>query len=379
LNSGSNDGTGTSASFYFPIGITIDALGNLYVADTGNNLIRKVTLNGVVTTIAGNGSTGSVDGKGKNASINAPIGITLDPNGNLYVTQGPGNKIRKIDPQENVTTLTLLSGSGSTTESASLAINVTVLSQPQIISTYANETVIAYPGCNPVLPNYAKTATFSDNCSGSVLTVNQTPAAGTPLAIGSPVNVTLTVTDASGAATMVTFPVSVVMSTEKLVSFTSNPAIFAGTSVQLNPKINGDIVQYYWSPATGLNNNTIEDPTASPVVATTYTLTVTTAEGCTASADVTVIVLQQVVIPNAFTPNGDGVNDLWDILHLDEYPNCTVDIYSRAGQRVFHSIGYGKPWEGKYNGSYLPTGAYYYVIDLKSGGQKFSGEVTIIK
>ena len=93
---GSNDSTGTAASFFYPTGIAVDNSGNVYVADQRNNKIRKITSTGVVTTFAGNGTSGSTDGFGITASFNYPTGITIDANKNLYVADQRGNKIRKI-------------------------------------------------------------------------------------------------------------------------------------------------------------------------------------------------------------------------------------------------------------------------------------------
>ncbi len=95
---GSTNGTGTSASFNTPSGVATDAQGNIYVADKGNNLIRKVTPAGVVTTFAGSGMQGSANGPDTLASFNQPAGITVDPYGNIYVTELGGNLIRKIVP-----------------------------------------------------------------------------------------------------------------------------------------------------------------------------------------------------------------------------------------------------------------------------------------
>ncbi|MGZ3999881.1 MAG: NHL domain-containing protein [Mucilaginibacter sp.] len=379
FNSGNNDGAGTAASFYFPISIAIDAPGNLYVADNSNNQVRKVDVSGFVTTIAGNGAQGSIDATGKNARFNGPTGIALDPFGNLYVTDSPDDKIRKITPALLVSTLQLAGSSGTNTESASKAIDVLVASQPVITSTYDNKTVIVYPGCDPILPDYTASATASDNCQAGNVSFTQSPVAGIPLAAGTPVPVTLTATDVSGATADVTFTVNMVNSGEPLVSFSSNPEIFSGSNVKLEPVINGDVVAYQWSPAAGLSDVTAKNPVASPSATTTYTLTATTSAGCQVSANVTVKVIGQIIIPNIFTPNGDGINDFWSIAHISDYPRCTVDVFSRGGQLVFHSTGYSKPWEGTYNGNLLPTGAYYYIIDLKDGRQKISGQVTIIR
>jgi serine/threonine-protein kinase len=93
---GSSDGTGTSASFSYPIGIAVDVSGNVYVTDAGNNLIRKITSAGVVSTLAGSGSIGSTDGTGTAASFNDPNGVAVDGSGNVYVADMNNNLIRKI-------------------------------------------------------------------------------------------------------------------------------------------------------------------------------------------------------------------------------------------------------------------------------------------
>lgn len=95
-NDGFVDGTGTAAEFYVPIGIVIDAQGNLYVGDEGNSSIRKITGEGRVATLAGNGQFSFADGVGRNAAFNAPGGIAIDGKGNLYVADYLNNCIRKI-------------------------------------------------------------------------------------------------------------------------------------------------------------------------------------------------------------------------------------------------------------------------------------------
>ncbi len=102
---GSKDGVGASASFYLPGGLTTDSAGNIFVADTYNNMIRKISPQGVVTTLAGNTHPGSANGKGTAASFAHPAGVAIDAEGNLFVADAGNNKIRKVSPDGMVTTL----------------------------------------------------------------------------------------------------------------------------------------------------------------------------------------------------------------------------------------------------------------------------------
>ena len=102
--SGTTNAYGTTAKFNSPKGICVDSVDNVYVADTGNNMIRKITAGGLVTTLAGSTTAGSANGTGTAASFNAPTDLAVDSDGYVYVVDTGNNMIRKITPAGVVTT-----------------------------------------------------------------------------------------------------------------------------------------------------------------------------------------------------------------------------------------------------------------------------------
>lgn len=123
-------------------------------------------------------------------------------------------------------------------------------------------------------------------------------------------------------------------------------------------------VTFNWSPVTALDNPTATNPTSGTTVTTIYTVTVIDNNGCTNSDTVTVFIYPQITIPNGFSPNGDGKNDVWQIDFIYQFPDCEVEVYNRWGERLFYSKGYAVPFNGQYKGKDLPVGTYYYVINL---------------
>ncbi|MDE3235246.1 MAG: gliding motility-associated C-terminal domain-containing protein [Bacteroidota bacterium] len=136
---------------------------------------------------------------------------------------------------------------------------------------------------------------------------------------------------------------------------------------------------YQWSPSLYLNTDTVLVPTTTPLDDITYRLSITGKGGCITTDTVFVKMLKTPIIPNAFSPNGDGINDTWMIRYLNDYPGAKVSVFNRYGQLLFSATGYDVQWDGTYNGSPLPVGTYYYVINPGNGRQTMSGSVTIIR
>jgi gliding motility-associated-like protein len=149
----------------------------------------------------------------------------------------------------------------------------------------------------------------------------------------------------------------------------------------LRPSISGTNVSYSWTPTTYMTNPTALAPSVNPPSDTRYRLTVSSNVGCGISTDeVEVKVYDRLKIPNTFTPNGDGYNDVWEIDLLPNFDQSVLEVYNTAGQLVHRNVGYSKPWDGTRNGAKLPAGTYYYVIDLKaSKTDKITGYITIIR
>ncbi len=191
-------------------------------------------------------------------------------------------------------------------------------------------------------------------------------------------NVTLRVTNAAGCTSEV-FTLPVVVYLQPTVDAGPSFIVPQGTTVTFSPVTNSPSLTYSWFPSFGLSGSMAMKPSLVANSDQLYTLTVTGEGGCTASDFLTVKVLKKIDPPNAFSPNGDGVNDTWEIANLSDYNNCVVRVFNRYGQQLYESNGYAKPWNGVVNGSPLPVGTYYYIIELKNGLPALNGSLTIIR
>jgi len=185
------------------------------------------------------------------------------------------------------------------------------------------------------------------------------------------------VTNAGGSTDSATVQVNI------LPPFTANAgadrSMVQGDQLTLKPEYSGSDITWKWSPDYFINDVNALQPTINPSFDTAYVFTVTSNYGCGQVSDTMhVKVYKRIVIPNAFSPNSDGVNDAWLIPALEAYNNYRLTVFNRFGQPVFTTSRF-VAWDGSYKGNKLPVGNYYYLIELNTQQQSLSGSVTIIR
>ncbi|CAH0152986.1 hypothetical protein SRABI27_00570 [Pedobacter sp. Bi27] len=160
----------------------------------------------------------------------------------------------------------------------------------------------------------------------------------------------------------------------------ADQTIVTGQSAILNGKVSGDDFTYFWTPSDYLDDPTKLNPIATPTEDITYTLHTSSNLGCNSIIDeVFIKVYPKVIIPNTFTPNGDNVNDSWNIPSITSFPNSIVKVTNRYGQLVYQSNGTFKAWDGKMNGKDLPPAVYYYSIYLNKDFKTYTGWVMLMR
>ncbi|WP_181885125.1 lectin-like domain-containing protein [Pontibacter diazotrophicus] len=159
-------------------------------------------------------------------------------------------------------------------------------------------------------------------------------------------------------------------------------AISRGQTIRLGKGNTTPGIRYEWSPATGLDDPYSATPRANPTETITYTVVATTPAGCQITGQVHVFVRRDIVVPNAFSPNGDGVNETWEVETLEDYPDARVEVFDRWGTRIYEKVRYINEWNGTYKGQPLPVSTYFYVItlseDIPKHGKKIVGSVSIV-
>jgi gliding motility-associated-like protein len=172
-----------------------------------------------------------------------------------------------------------------------------------------------------------------------------------------------------------------------VINVHANPAVDAGPdrvvikddSTVLGGSVTGEEPTFLWTPPSYLSDNTIQKPVSKPPSTIEYTLSAQSSFGCPAQDKVNVKVVAGIFVPNAFTPNGDGLNDHWRIPYLDPELGATVSLYNRYGQLVYHVDGKIVDWDGNIGGKPQQTGIYVYYITFKTGRKPMRGFVNLIR
>jgi gliding motility-associated-like protein len=167
------------------------------------------------------------------------------------------------------------------------------------------------------------------------------------------------------------------------------PSINAGAAVsiaignQTTLTATGGTGTYSWSPTTGLGSPNSASTTASPTVTTTYTVNFTDANGCTDSDTVTVQVIEayELFIPSAFSPNGDGTNDMLFVYGAG-IKTMEFVVFDRFGEKVFESTSVNDGWDGTLRGKPMNTGIYSYYCSIEyydGNTEKLKGDITLVR
>ncbi|MEO7393560.1 MAG: gliding motility-associated C-terminal domain-containing protein [Chitinophagaceae bacterium] len=253
------------------------------------------------------------------------------------------------------------------------------------------DSVITSINIKPVASTTFSTAFFceGDNVqliSSGGISYQWLPATGLSSAIianpvASPVDTTqymVIVSNSSGCSDTAKISISVIE--RPRVNAGPDKIIIAGNPIQLSATASGQNISYYWSPATFINNAQALQPIVSPPVEMDYTLTAVSNEGCKSATDmVRVYVYKEIFVPTGFTPDGDGLNDTWNIPALGAFGNFDLSVFNRYGQLIFLNKDINRAWDGKYNGLPQPSGVYIYIIKMKESGVLLKGTVQIIR
>jgi len=259
----------------------------------------------------------------------------------------------------------------------------TITVTPMPVAAFAADTLT---GCEPFTVNFSNnstngvtyTWTFGDLTTSSSVTPP-------PHVYNTPGTYDVKLKAVQGMCSNESPIQTVTVKKQPIANFTATPWIntpiqlsFADFSFSNNSQY---ATNYFWTFGDGDTSSlispvhTYHDPGAY-----TVKLYALNEIGCIDSIDYKpfVVIPDSVLkIPNAFSPNGDGINDTWIIEGLKGYPDAHVDIFNRWGQPVFNSLGYSIPWDGRYKGKLLPVGTFYYVINANK--KTYSGWVVLLK
>ncbi|GAC1382401.1 MAG: hypothetical protein NVSMB45_08460 [Ginsengibacter sp.] len=325
--------------------------------------------------------------------INTAASITGQSN-ILWTTSGSGTfspnnstvnalyVLSASDRQLNSIKLRIKSTDSSACPSVSSTMNINLTGKP-VVKAGVDLTICSDIASVPMNANStANKLYWSTNGDGKFLpdslSLNPQYIPGTRDRNGAIINLKLS-SAATSTCPSVGDGIKLTINPSPIIKIGSDIEILENEFSTLHPQIKGNIISYLWTPGQNMDNPNIKEPVIKGINDQQYKLTIKDAKGCLASDKIMINVLKPIVIPNTFTPNGDGINDKWMVDFLHQYKNARVQIFNRYGQLVFESKGYNSPWDGTFKGQPVPFGTYYYIIEIGHGKPGVKGYVTVIR
>lgn len=307
--SGTDNATGTAARFNFPVGLVVDAAGNIFVADSANHVIRKIAVDGAVTTFAGTmGSPGSNDGTGTAAKFNHPYRLALDATGHLYVADTFNHSIRKITPAGVVTTLAGSPGVAGVVDGAGSAAR---FNKPYGLAVDATGNVFTADYVGHTLRKITSTGVVS-TLGGLADSLGAADGTGGVARFNAPTGVAL---DAAGNLFIADFANQTIrrgsLATPPVVNSFAPAVVYAGATVTLTGKnfVGATTVSFNGTAATSFT--VVSDTTITAIVpagATSGNVTVSSPGGTSAAAAAFTVITVAPSALDGFAPNAGGGN-----------------------------------------------------------------------
>lgn len=371
------NGIGTAANqLYDPSCIFLDSRGNLYVDDMENARIQEFPPG---STGATNGITvaGGIGWGAGPSQFSGSYGVFVNGSGDIYIGDIDNSRVQELISAYAIDTLYVPATPGmytavvTDTSGCTETTNAIVISAPATpnITITANKTAVCAGDtvvfiASPV--NGGTAPVYQWQVNGNNTGTNDDTLISASLLNNDLVSCMLISSIACTTPVPAADPIVMTVYALPVVSFHPDTLIIkSGGHTLLNPTISGTISAYQWTPASSLDNADVIEPQANPVSTTTYRLTVTDDNGCQASGKETVFVYYPFGMPNAFTPNGDGRNDVFRIPPSLSQKIYEFSVYDRWGMRVFATANSSIGWDGTFAGQPEPVGTYVWEVEYE--------------